>query len=125
MTFIICFVFLTSYHLIAQNKDSLLVYTTKMDSLYIAVSDYDFVLVFDVYLCKDCVSPKIKQKKKILLIPLDNDATYESRISTKLYLKRDYPASDCYFLDSQGKKLAIVQKYPKNQLIKAKTERNY
>ena len=105
-------------HSMAQSKDSLLVYTTKMDSLYVDVSKYDYVLVFDMYVCKDCVSPKIKQKKKILLIPLDNDASYENRLNTKLSLKRDYPASDCYFLDSAEKKKAIVQRYPKNQLIK-------
>jgi hypothetical protein len=102
----------------AQSKDSLLVYTAKMDSLCISVADYDYILVFDVYLCKDCVSPKIKQKKKILLIPLDNDVTYENRLSTKLSLKRDYPVSDCYFFNSEDKKKAIVQKYTKNQLIK-------
>ena len=101
----------------AQSKDSLLVYTTKMDSLYIDVSNYDYILVFDMYVCENCISPKIKQKKKILLIPLDNDAGYENRIGTKLRLKRDYPASDCYFLDS-AKKYAILQKYPKNKLIK-------
>ena len=102
----------------AQNKDSLLVYTTKIDSLYIVVSNYDYVLVFDAYLCKDCVSQKIKQKKKILLIPLDNDVTYENRVATRLHLKRDYPASDCYFFDSAEKKKAILQRFPKNELIK-------
>jgi len=102
----------------AQSKDSLLVYTTKMDSLYIDVSNYDYVLVFDMYVCKDCIFPKVRQKKKILLIPLVNDLTYEGRIATKLTLKRDYPASDCYFLNSEEKKKAIIQKFPKNQLIK-------
>jgi len=102
----------------AQNKDSLLVYTTKMDSLYIDVSKYDYVLVFDMYVCKDCVSPKIAKKGKILLIPLDNDVTYEGRVSTKLHLKRDYPASDCYFLNRKEQKSEILKKYPKNQLIK-------
>jgi len=106
------------HSMMAQNKDSLLVNTTKMDSLYISISNYDYVLVFDVYLCKDCVSPKIKQKKKILLISLDNDVTYEGRVSTKLTLKRDYPTSDCYFLNNEEKKNAIIQKFPKNQLIK-------
>ena len=105
-------------HLMAQSKDSLLVYTTKMDSLYIDVSNYDYILVFDAYLCKDCVSPKVKKKKKILLIPLDNDLTYESRVGTKLHLKRDYPASDCYFLVSSEKKKAILQSYQKNQIFK-------
>lgn len=108
---------MTNCHSMAQSKDSLLAYTTKMDSLYIAVSDYDYILVFDAYLCNDCVSPKIKKKKKILLIPLHNDATYENRIHTKLELKRDYPASDCYFLNSKEEKSAIILKYPKNQLI--------
>ena len=104
-------------HLMAQSKDSLLVYSVKMDSLYVAVSNYNYVLVFDVYMCKNCISPKIAKKKKILLIPLDNDATYESRLHTKLTLKRDYPASDCYFLDSSEKKKAIIQDYKKNELI--------
>jgi len=109
---------MTFSYSMAQSKDSLLVYTIKMDSLHIAVSNYDYVLVFDMYLCKDCIAPKIKQKKKILLIPLDNDLTYESRVKTKLYLKRDYPVSDCYFLDSAEKKKAILRKYQKNQLVK-------
>lgn len=107
----------------AQNKDSLLVYTVEMDSLSIAVLKYDYVLVFDFLLCKDCVSPKVKNKKKILLIPLDNDLTYDSRLYTKLYLKRDYPASDCYFLKNTAEKLAIVQMYKKNQLIEVKKEK--
>ena len=101
----------------AQSKDSLLVYTVKMDSLHIAVSDYDYVLVFDAYLCKDCISPKVQKKKKILLLPLHNDATYESRLHTKLSLKQTYPVSDCYFLGNQEEKLAIVQRYQKNKLI--------
>ena len=88
-----------------------------MDSLYIAVSDYDYILVFDAYLCKSCISPQIQQKKKILLIPLDNDLTYDARLYTKLSLKRDYTISDCYFLNSTEKKLAIVKRYPKNQLV--------
>lgn len=87
-----------------------------MDSLHICISNYDYVLVFDIYLCKHCISPK-QQRKKILLISLDNDATYETRIHTKLELKRDYPASDCYFLGNKAEKLAIVKKYTKNQLI--------
>ena len=106
------------YHLQAQNNIPVLVYTVEMDSLHVNVSDYDYILVFDVYLCKDCVSSKIKQKKKILLIPIDNDSSYEIRLQTKLRLKRDYPASDCYFLDSSEKKKAIIQKYPKNQIVK-------
>ena len=116
--FITGFIFMICCHSLAQNKDTLQVYTVKMDSLDIAVAGYDYILVFDMYLCKDCVSPKIKQKKKILLIPLDNDATYENRLNTKLSLKRDYPASDCYFLDSEDKKKEIIRKYQKNQLIK-------
>ena len=108
---------MTCCHSMGQSKDSLLVYTVEMDSLSVAISNYDYILVFDIYLCKDCVSSKIKKKKKILLIPLDNDVTYEGRLHTKLYLKRDYPASDCYFLKE---KLAIVQKYQKNQLIEVK-----
>ncbi len=103
----------------AQNKDdSLLVYTAKMDSLYIDISNYDYILVFDIYFCKSCILGKIKQKKRILLIPLDNDLTYENRIHTTLELKRDYPVSDCYFLDSMEKKLTIVQTYHKNQIVK-------
>jgi len=88
-----------------------------MDSLHIAVASYDYILVFDIYVCKNCISPKIAQKKKILLIPLDNDLTYENRLHTKLCLKRDYPSSECYFLHNTAEKLAIVQKYKKNQLI--------
>jgi hypothetical protein len=94
-----------------------------MDSLYIAVSDYDYVLVFDAYMCKSCIPPKTQQKKKILLIPLDNDASYENRLHTKLSLKRDYPISDCYFLSNIAEKSAIVQKYKKNQLIEIKKEK--
>ena len=96
-----------------------------MDSLHIAVSSYDYVLVFDIYLCKDCVSPKIAKKKKILLIPLDNDITYENRFQTKLELKRDYPASDCYFLNSTEKKLAIVQHYKRNEIVEIKKKKHY
>jgi hypothetical protein len=88
-----------------------------MDSLYIDISDYDYILLFDAYLCKSCVSQKIKKKKKILLIPLDNDLTYETRLQMKLYLKRDYPASDCYFLNNIGKKSAMIRQYSKNQII--------
>ena len=110
----------------AQTKDSVVVYTVEMDSLYVGVSNYDYILVFDMYLCKDCVSPKIKEKKKILLIPLDNDVAYENRIHTKLSMKRDYPASDCYFLSNKEEKLAIIKKYQKNQLIEInkKTEKS-
>ncbi len=111
---------MTCCHSMAQNKDSLLVYTTKMDSLYVDISKYEYILVFDMYLCGDCVLPKIKKKKKILLIPLDNDATHDNRIHTKLELKRDYPASDCYFLNNEDKKKIMIQKYQKNQIIKIK-----
>lgn len=104
-------------HSMAQSKDSLLVYTAKMDSLYIAVSNYDYILVFDVYLCKDCILPKVKRKKKILLLPLENDLSYENRVHTKLELKRDYPVSDCYFLSNEEEKSAMVRKYTKNKLI--------
>jgi hypothetical protein len=109
---------MTGFHLLAQNNNSLLLYTVEMDSLYVNTVDYDCVLVFDAYLCKDCILKNVKQKKKILLIPLDNDLTYETRIQTKLKLKRDYPISNCYFLNSIEKKSAIVQNYPKNQIIK-------
>jgi len=112
------FVFITAHYSIAQSNDSLLVYTTKMDSLYIDISKYDYVLVF---MCESCMRPipkKIKQKSKILLIPLVNDITYKGRVQTKLYLKRDYPASDCYFLDCEEKKRVIVQRFPKNELVK-------
>ena len=108
----------------AQNKDSLLVYTVEMDSLYIAVSKYDYILVFDAYMCKDCISPKTQKKKKILLIPLDNDLTSGGRLHTKLSLKMNYPVSDCYFLNDMEKKRAIIQKYPKNQLIKISGDMN-
>jgi hypothetical protein len=108
----------------AQSKESLLVYTEKMDSLYIDVSKYDYILVFDIYVCQYCISPKIKGKK-ILLIPLDNDATFEIRIHQKLTLKRDYPKSDCYFLNSEEKKLAIVQNYQKNQLVNSTHKCNF
>jgi hypothetical protein len=87
-----------------------------MESLYIDISNYDYILLFDAYLCKGCISPKIKQKKKILLLPLDNDLTYETRIQMKLYLKRDYPVSDCYFLDSTEKKSEIIQQYHRNKI---------
>lgn len=118
MIFFSTFFFMTYCQLTAQNKDSLLVYTEELDSLSISVSEYDYILVFDIYMCKDCVSSKIKEKKKIVLIPLDNDVMYENRIRTKLELKRDYPASDCYFLSNKEEKLAIIKKYQKNQLIK-------
>jgi len=114
------FVFMTCCHSLAQSKDSLLVYTTKMDSLYIDVSTYDYVWVFVCSSCMQPLSPKMMKKSKILFIPLTNDATYEGRVQTKLYLKRDYPASDCYFLDSEDKKKEIIRKYPKNQLIKVR-----
>jgi len=91
-----------------------------MDSLYISVLNYDYILVFDAYMCKDCISPKIQKKKKILLISLDNDLMYEGRQYTKLNLKMNYPISDCYFLNDMEKKRAIIQKYPKNQLIEIK-----
>jgi uncharacterized protein YuzE len=104
----------------AQNNNNLLVYTTKMDSLYIDISSYEYVLVFDIYSCNDCVSPKVKKKGKILLIPLNNDAIYENRLQTTLELKRDYPASDCYFLSSKEEKSNILLKYSKNQLIQIK-----
>ena len=113
----ICFIFMICCHSMAQSKDSLLVYTIKMDSLYIAVSNFDYILVFDVYLCKDCISPTVKRKKKILLIPLDNDLSYENRVHTKLKLKKDYPISDCYFLSNKEEKLAMMKKHQKNQLI--------
>jgi hypothetical protein len=109
---------MTAPYSMAQSKDSLLVYTSKKDSLYIDISKYDYILLFDSYLCKNCISQKIKQRKKILLIPLDNDLTYESRIQMKLHLKKDYPISDCYFLDSAEKKSAIVRQYRRNQIIK-------
>lgn len=119
---IIGFTFMTYCHSLAQSKDSLLVYTTKMDSLYIDISKYEYILVFDMYMCKSCILPKIK-KKKIVLIPLDNDVTYDNRIHIKLELKRDYPASACYFLSSIAEKKAIVQLYAKNQIIKIHKKR--
>ena len=109
---------MTCCHSMAQSKDSLLVYTVTMDSSYVDILKYEYILVFDIYSCKDCVSPKIQKKKKILLIPLDNDLTYEARLHTKLNLKRDYPASDCYFLSTEVQKLAIVKKYKRNQLFR-------
>lgn len=117
MIVIISLIFTNFCHSSAHSKDTLLVYTEEMDSLCINISKYDYILVFDMYLCKSCILPKIK-KKKILLIPLDNDVTYDNRIHAKLTLKRDYPASKCYFLCTMAEKKAIVQLYARNQIIK-------
>lgn len=49
-----------------QSKENLIAYTENIECLHVNISNYDYTLAFDMYLCKDCI-PLLrieKQQKK-------------------------------------------------------------
>lgn len=84
------------------------------DSVNVSLQDYDYILIFDRYVCTHCISNKIKKHKKVLLIPLDNDDTRNTRIYTQQELKFIYPRSQAYFTRNAKQKILLKQLAPIN-----------
>lgn len=103
----------------AQNKDTLCLTDAKFDTLNVVLSDYEYVLLLDMYVCEKCIRKRIRENSKILLIPIDlfyyNGQS--SRVVQRIGLKKTFKQSDCYFFLNEGNREELLRRFPKNQLI--------
>ncbi len=88
------------------------------DTVNICLQEYDYILIFDRYVCTHCISNKIKKHKKVLLIPLENDDTKYTRMFTRQELKYLYPRSQAFFTRNVQQKILLRQLVPINCPIK-------
>lgn len=88
------------------------------DTVNICLQDYEYILIFDRYVCTHCISNKIKKHKKVLLVPLDNDDTKYTRLYIQQELKHSYPRSQAFFTRNDRQKMLLRQLVPVNCPIK-------